>query len=286
MISPDLHRKVELIRILTNEKVTSVFAGNYLSAFKGSGIEFDGVREYELGDDVRMIDWNVTARTSIPHIKEYREERELTVLFAVDVSASGDFGSSGKTKREVAAEIVSVLALAASKNNDKTGLLLFSDIVEEYIPPSKGIEHNYHLVSTVLSSKPKSKATSLNTAFDYINKVTKKRSIVFFISDFCDTGWEKGLSAFSQNYDFIAIDIVDPVEHDFPKAGLLMVNDAETGKSVVIDTSKHSMSKNSDKIKELILKSGGDFLKIFTDSDWIKSFVSFFHQREERRRHV
>ncbi|MBN2651965.1 MAG: DUF58 domain-containing protein [Spirochaetales bacterium] len=285
MISPEVHRKVELIRILTKEKVTSSFAGNYLSAFKGSGIEFDGVREYELGDDVRLIDWNVTARTSKPHIKQYREERELTVLFAVDVSSSGDFGSGDKTKKELAAEIVSVLALAAAKNNDKTSLLLFSDQVEEFIPPAKGVEHNYRLVSTLLSATPKSHSTSLVNAFDYISKVMKRRTIVFFLSDFCDSGWESRLSAFANHYDFVGVDIVDPVEKKFPKAGLVLMRDSETNQTMMIDTSKHSIKEKSQEVESLVKKSGGDFLKILTNSDWLESFVEFFHRREEIRRH-
>jgi uncharacterized protein (DUF58 family) len=283
MISPEIHKKVELIRIFTREKVTSSFAGNYLSAFKGSGIEFEGVREYEPGDDIRTIDWNVTARTGKPHIKKYQEERELTILFAVDCSASGDFSSTERTKRDTAAEIVSVLALAAAKNSDRTSLLLFSDEIEEFIPPSKGVEHNYRLVSRLLSFKPRNKGTSINKAFEYISRVAGKHWIVFFLSDFCDEGWQDKIKVMSSSYDFVAVDVVDPLESEFPDAGLVTVTDSETGKSAVIDTRSHSLKHKSIETEKLIRRSGAGFIRVNTDKDWIHSFIEFFHKRELQR---
>ena len=235
-IAREILRKVELIRILTRQSVTSLFAGEFESAFKGHGLEFEEVREYTPGDEIRTIDWNVTARSGYPHVKRYREERELSIYFLVDLSPSGEFGSSGKTRNEVAAEIVSVLSFSASMNNDRTALVLFSDEVELFIPPSKGSTHSLHMVRELLAHESTGEGTNIASALDFLGKVASRKSIVFLFSDFYDEGWTEKVRTSARKHDLVAMYLYDPLERSLPRAGVVDFTDPETGRTVTLDT--------------------------------------------------
>ena len=237
MIESELARQIRFIQIFTNRAVNDILAGEYQSVFKGRGMEFDEVREYQPGDDVRTIDWNVTARSGHPFVKRYVEERELTVLLAVDVSASGLFGSVAKRKSEVAAELCALLAFSAIKNNDKVGLLLFSHRIERFIPPRKGGSHVLRIIREVLGYQPQGRGTDLAQALEYLGKVARKRGVVFLLSDFLAADFKKPLALLARRHDLIAISIADRRELTIPALGLLELLDAESGESRVIDSS-------------------------------------------------
>lgn len=237
MINSELARQIRFIQIFTNRAVNDILAGEYQSVFKGSGMEFDEVREYLPGDDVRTIDWNVTARTGHPFVKRYVEERELTVVLMVDVSASGLFGSVAKRKSEVAAELCALLAFSAIKNNDKVGLLLFSDRIERFIPPRKGATHVLRIIREVLGAQPIATGTDIGQALDYLGRVMHKRGVVFLISDFLSSEFQKPLGLMSRRHDLIAISIIDRRELTIPALGLIELRDAESGMSRMVDTS-------------------------------------------------
>jgi len=237
MIESELARQIRFIQIFTNRAVNDILAGEYQSVFKGRGMEFDEVREYQPGDDVRTIDWNVTARSGHPFVKRYVEERELTVLLAVDVSASGLFGSVAKRKSEVAAELCALLAFSAIKNNDKVGLLLFSHRIERFIPPRKGGSHVLRIIREVLGYQPQGRGTDLAQALEYLGKVARKRGVVFLLSDFLAADFTKPLALLARRHDLIAISIADRRELTIPALGLLELLDAESGESRVIDSS-------------------------------------------------
>ena len=244
-LSPELLKKIKRIQIKTNYLVNEIMAGDYVSAFKGSGMEFSEVREYVPGDDVRLIDWNVTARMDRPFIKGFQEERELTVMLLVDVSSSGKFGSARETKGEISAEIASILAFSAIKNNDKVGLILFSDLIEHYIPPKKGKAHIWGVIRAILNYSPKGKKTDLNLPLEFILKMHKRKTAAFFISDFQAIGYEKSMRLARQKHDLVAMIIIDPREQSLPlNSGILHLEDAETGESTLIDT------HNKDVIKQ------------------------------------
>jgi uncharacterized protein (DUF58 family) len=244
-LSPEVMNTIRRIEIRTRHKVEDLFAGSYLSVFKGRGIEFDEVRPYQAGDDVRTVDWNVTARMGELYVKRFIEERELTLLLMVDVSGSQDFGSVQQFKREATAEMAALLAMAANRNNDKVGLLLFSDRVEQYIPPRKGRKHMLRLVRELLTFEPRGRGTDLKAALDYANQMMKRRGIVFLLSDFQadPETYRKALNVAGRRHDLIAIDLRDPLEKEIAPVGLLVLEDAETGELVEVDTADPAWRK-------------------------------------------
>jgi len=295
MIPKDILEKILRIDITTNRLVTDVFAGAYHSVFKGRGMEFDEVREYQPGDDIRSIDWNVTARTGFAHIKKYVEERELTVMVLVDASASVHFASTNQMKNKLAAEIAAVLAFAAIRNNDKVGLLMFTDEPELYIPPKKGKSHVLRVIREILYFKPRGKATDLPKVLGFLTKILRRKSTVFVISDFLDSKgdyapMQKSLRIANQHHDLIAITLTDPREIELPDCSLVELMDAETGGKVIIDTSNERLRrefnhkalnqiKNRDRLFDTI---GIDHIDISTDVPYTKALVSFFAQRRHR----
>lgn len=290
MIPKELAKKIRYIQIYTSKAVNDSLAGEYESVFKGRGMEFDQVREYHMGDDIRSIDWNVTARTGEPHVKLFVEERELTVIFLVDLSASGSFGSSGKIKNEVAAELCALLAFSAIKNNDKVGLIVFTDQVEMFIPPAKGTTHVLRLIRELLDFKPKQTKTSISAGIDYLGRIITKRSVVFLISDFLEEGYEKQLRVLGKKHDLIAVSITDPREVKLPNVGLIELEDAETGELILIDTGSKGVRKNYEKLgaerhgslKEMFRSMDIDQIEILTNRDYLKDLIKFFKTRERR----
>lgn len=290
MISKELLKQVRQIEIRTKGLVNQVFSGEYHSVFKGRGMEFSEVREYNLGDDIRNIDWNVTARFGHPFIKIFEEERELTVILLVDLSGSLLFGSVNKTKQQIAAELSAVLAFSALKNNDKVGMFLFSDKIEKFIPPRKGRKHVLRIIRELLSFKPQGKKTNLKAALEHMNHAIKKKSIVFLISDFLDEGYEKILRAVGKKHDLIGIIINDQRENSIPKLGLIKFTDAETGEERWIDTSsskfqdwiKKYYNELRTKRKRLFISSRLDSIEIKTDENYVTPLVNFFRLRERR----
>lgn len=292
MIPKAVLEKVRRIEITTTHLVSDVFAGAYHSVFKGRGMEFDEVREYQPGDDIRTIDWNVTARTGLAHIKKYVEERELTVMILVDASASTYFGSTKESKNTLAAEIAAVLAFAAIRNNDKVGLLMFTDAIELFIPPRKGKSHVLRVIREVLYFKPKGKGTDLKLALDYLIKVCKRKSVAFVISDFFGAQTvKKPLQITNRYHDMIAITLNDLREHELPDCGLVSLRDAETGKNVLIDTSDPKVrkgfvvrSKERLAIRDRLFASTGvDHIDVYTHEPYSKALVSFFAKRQGRQ---
>ncbi len=290
MIGKELLKQVRQIEIRTRGLVNQVFSGEYHSVFKGRGMEFSEVREYQFGDDIRNIDWNVTARFGHPFIKIFEEERELTVILMVDLSGSLIFGSVEKTKQQIAAELSAILAFSALKNNDKVGLILFTDKIEKFVPPRKGKKHVLRIIREVLSFKPEGKTTNLKSALEYMNNAIKKRSIVFLLSDFMDNGYEKILSVVGKKHDLIGVVINDKREKYIPKLGLIKFTDAETGEERWIDTSSKAFQKNLEELKQsneqqmksLFTKTRLDSILIQTGEDYVKPLVQFFKMRERR----
>jgi uncharacterized protein (DUF58 family) len=236
VIPKEILKKVRQIQIRTDRLVNDVLAGEYQSAFKGRGMEFAEVRTYVPGDDVRSIDWNVTARTGIPHVKNFVEERELTVVLLVDMSLSGEFGSVTQTKLAVATELCAVLAFSAIKSSDKVGLILFTDRIEKFIPPKKGRTHVLRVIRELLTFKPERTKTDIALALDYLSKVIRRKSVVFLVSDFLAGGWEKPLSIANRRHDVTAVTVTDPREVEMPDIGLVLLEDAETGETLLVDT--------------------------------------------------
>lgn len=290
MISKELAKKIRLIQIHTSKAVNDVLAGEYHSVFKGRGMEFDEVREYAPGDDIRTIDWNVTARTGHPYVKRFVEERELTVLFVVDLSASGSFGTREKLKNEVAAELCALLAFSAIKNNDKVGLLVFTDQVELYIPPKKGVSHVLRVIRDLLNAQPRRSRTDITQALDFLGRVTHRRAVVFLVSDFQAAGYEKRLRIAARRHDLIAVSLSDPREAALPAAGLIELEDAETGESVVIDSSNAAVRRSyealtrarSDTLAASLRSMGVDQIPVVTGEDYVLDLLKFFRVRERR----
>ena len=290
MIPKELIKKIKQIEIYTSRMVDASFAGQYESVFKGRGMQFDEVREYTPGDDIRTIDWNVTARTGKPYIKRFVEEREMTVVFAVDLSASGDFGTVNKAKNELAAEFCAVMAFAAAKNNDKVGLLIFADEIELYIPPKKGISHMLRLIRELLYFKMPKKNTNISLALDYLAKVINKKATIFLVSDFLETNFKKSLSLLNKRHDVIAVSVRDPAEISLPGIGLIELADAETGEIVLIDTSSRQFrnsygsacAKRFNELKNMLRTINVDCINIRTDKPYIQDLVRFFHMRHRR----
>ena len=291
MIPAELIKKIRQIQIYTSRMVDASFAGQYESVFKGRGMQFDEVREYTPGDDIRTIDWNVTARTGKAYIKRFVEEREMTVVFAVDLSASGDFGTVDKAKNELAAEFCAVMAFAAAKNNDKVGLLIFSDRIELYIPPKKGMSHMLRLIRELLYFKMPKRKTNINEALDYLAKVIRKKATVFLVSDFIETNFKKSLSLLNKRHDVIAVSVRDPAEIALPNIGLIEFTDAETGELILVDTSSKkfrtqysgSASRQFDELKSTFRSINVDSINISTGKPYIQDLVRFFHIRHRRR---
>ena len=290
MLTKELLKQVRQIEIKTKGVVNQVFSGEYHSVFKGRGMEFSEVREYQFGDDIRNIDWNVTARFGHPYVKIFEEERELTVMLLVDLSGSLVFGSIDKTKQQIAAELSAVLAFSAMKNNDKVGLILFSDRIERFVPPRKGRTHVLRIIREVLSFEPEGKGTNIKSVLEYMNNAIKKRSIVFLISDFMDSGYERILKIVGKKHDFIGVVLTDEKENLIPRIGLVKMQDAETGEERFIDTSDKEFQKwfirsrleNFESRKSLFIKSRLDSINIQTNQSYIKPLIDFFRLRERR----
>ncbi len=290
MIPEELVQKIRQIQIFTSRAVDAGFAGQYESVFKGMGMTFEEVREYMPGDDIRTIDWNVTARTGKPYIKRFTEEREMTALFAVDLSASGQFGTVNKTKNELAAEFCAVLAFAAAKNNDKVGLLIFTDDIELFIPPQKGSRHVLRLIRELLYFKMPRRRTDIPLALDYIGRILRRRATVFLVSDFIESDFKKPLSLLNRRHDVIAVPVRDRLEMAMPSVGLVEFQDAETGEMVLIDTSSGRFRsrydiagrRSFDQLKGTLRSIKVDCIPISTDRPYIHDVIQFFHMRHRR----
>ncbi|MCK4980409.1 MAG: DUF58 domain-containing protein [Candidatus Delongbacteria bacterium] len=286
----EILKKVRYLDIKTRKIINELFGGEYHSVFKGRGMNFSEVREYSYGDDIRNIDWNVTARMRKPFVKIFEEERELVLMLIVDISASGYFGSEENLKREIAAEIGALLAFSAVKNNDKVGLILFSDKIEKFIPPKKGRSHVFRLIRELLFFEPDSPRTSLEEALVFFNNVQKKKSIAFLISDFADKDYEKGLQIVSKKHDLVAIDIYDKLEEQLPQRGLFDFMDSETGEIISIDlssgTNREIIKKDQLEILEsrnkMFKKNKIDNIRLEINSPYIESFIRFFKKRKNR----
>ena len=290
MIPKEILQKVRRIEIRTRGVVNNLFGGKYHSVFKGRGMIFSEVREYQPGDDIRLIDWNVTARTGAPFVKIFEEERELTVFLMVDVSRSGHFGTIEKFKTEIGAEIGAVLGFSAIKNNDKVGVILFSDDVEKYIAPKKGKSNVLRVIRELLYHKPKGKGTSINKALDFLLKVSKRHSVVFLISDFQDDGYWRTLRIANRKHDLIGIQLIDQSEVEIPDMGLVKVHDPETEKEVWIDTRSYqerlnynrAIKERLEKLKKESERIKFDLITVSTTEDYVEPLMSFFKQREKR----
>jgi len=294
VIPRELVKKIRYIQIYTSKAVNDVLAGEYHSVFKGQGMEFDEVRAYQPGDDIRTIDWNVTARTGHPYVKRYVEEREITVFFLVDLSASGSFGSMDKLKNEIAAEFCALLAFSAIKNNDKVGLIVFTDVIELFIPPAKGTSHVLRLIRELLYFDPGKQrertGTDIALALDYLGRVMHKRGVIFLVSDFLDQDFEKPLGVLARRHDLIGVTVSDPRESALPDVGLLEIQDAESGETVVIDTGSREV-RNSyeqfarakhERLNNLFKSFGIDHIQLFTDRDYVLDLVKFFRKRMKK----
>ena len=290
MIPQEIISKVRRIEIRTKGLVNDLFGGEYHSVFKGRGMMFSEVREYQPGDDIRLIDWNVSARVGTPFIKIFEEERELTVYMVVDVSGSGQYGTVEKMKMELGTEIAAVLGFSAIKNNDKVGVLLFSSEVEKYIPPKKGKSHILRVIRELLYYKPKFRGTSINSALDFLLKVAKRRSVVFLISDFVDSNYWTSLKMVNKKHDIIGIRLYDPSEAELPDLGLVKVMDPESEKEFWINTSRYQdridyNNTFNNRIRELHSRSKKikfDLVSISTEEDYVEPLMDFFHRREKR----
>ncbi len=290
MLSKETIQKIRRIEIRTSRVVQEAVAGRYVSAFKGRGMEFEEVRPYADGDDVRTIDWNVSARAGGPHVKLFREERELTVLLAIDLSGSLSFGSNAQTKRELVAEVAATLAFSATRNNDKVGLLLFSDQIERYVPPRKGRRHVLRIVRDLLAHKPVGKGTNIAAAIDELNRIQKRRAVVFVVSDFLDDGWEKPMTIARRRHDVIPVSIFDRRERELPKIGMIELTDEETGKRVVVDTSSRKVRdafRRQGELRSLqfelaLRRMKIDPLMIETGVDYVEPIIAYFRKREAR----
>jgi uncharacterized protein (DUF58 family) len=291
MLSRELFKQVRQIHIRTNRLVNDVFAGQYHSAFKGRGMEFAEVREYTPGDDVRSIDWNVTARLGQPFVKRYVEERELTVMLLVDLSASGHFGSVMRLKSEIATELCAVLALSAITNNDKVGLILFTDQIEKFIPPQKGKHHVLRVIREVLSFEPQRHRTDVGLALEYLHRINRRHAVSFLISDFLASGYEKPLRIARRRHDIIPISISDRRELSLPRLGFVTLQDLETGEYILVDTTSAAVRQQyqqrrqtlAAQRRQLFHSLGIDAIDVRTDEPYINPLMRFFWQRERRR---
>jgi uncharacterized protein (DUF58 family) len=292
MIPKEVLQQIRRIQITTSRMVTDVFCGQYQSVFKGRGMEFDEVREYQPGDEIRSIDWNVTARMGHPYIKKFMEERELTVMLLLDLSGSSYFGTVHKLKRQIAAEICSVLAFSAIRNNDKVGLIIFTDKIEKFVPPKKGISHVLRIIREALYFTPKGKKTNIPAALEYLNKVCKRSTVAFVVSDFYDADFEKPLSIANKRHDLVSVTITDPKELDLPDIGIAQFDDPETQREFSFDTSNEALRRefrqNALRIvkerKKTFDRLGVDSVDIHCDIPYNRTLFKFFRMRERRAR--
>jgi uncharacterized protein (DUF58 family) len=286
----EILKKIRALEIKTRGLVETAFAGDYHSVFKGRGMNFEDVREYQPGDEIRAIDWNVTARMGNAFVKKFTEERELTVMLIVDVSASGNFGSTSQSKRELAAEVACLLAFSAIRNNDKVGLLLFTDRVELFIPPKKGRSHTLRIIREILFFEPEGRGTEPGLALDYLNKIVTRRAVVFFISDFQTQDFSRTLAVTGRRHDFIAVQIHDEREQVFPNIGIVTLEDAETGEQIEVNTANRGIrSRFSDlaerqqaELLRTLRRNNIDAIALRTGDDYLPALRSFFKQRERR----
>lgn len=291
MSTSALLKKVRKIEIKTKGLSNHIFAGEYHTAFKGKGMAFSEVREYQPGDDIRSIDWNVTARYNSPFVKVFEEEREMTVMLLIDVSASGNFGTQEQFKRELATELAAILAFSAINNNDKVGVIFFTDKVEQFIPPKKGKSHILRIIREVLAFEPTGKGTDIAGALEYFSAVIKKRSICFILSDFMSKEFDRPLKIASKKHDLVALRIHDLREDTLPNVGLVPMQDAETEKMLFVDTSSKKVRDNfaknrartNEKLRKLFPASGVDLIDITTGTDYVKPLINFFKTRGKRR---
>jgi len=291
MSTSALLKKVRKIEIKTKGLSNHIFAGEYHTAFKGKGMAFSEVREYQPGDDVRSIDWNVTARYNAPFVKVFEEEREMTVMLMIDVSASGNFGTQEQFKRELATELAAILAFSAINNNDKVGVIFFTDKVEQFIPPKKGKSHILRIIREVLAFEPAGKGTDIASALEYFSAVIKKRSICFILSDFMSKEFDMPLKIASKKHDLVALRIHDTREDTLPNVGLVPMQDAETEQMLYVDTSSKKVRDNfaknranaTEKLRKLFPASGVDLIDITTGTDYVKPLINFFKTRGKRR---
>ncbi len=291
MIPREVMRKIRRIQIHTSHIVDNLLAGQWHSAFKGRGIEFEEVRPYQVGDDVRTIDWNVTARAGEPFVKLFREEREMSVMLLVDLSASQDFGTQTQTKRELVTELGATLAFSAIKNNDKVGLTLFTDQIEKSVPPRKGTRHVLRLIRELLYCQPIGRGTNLRAALEHLNRTASRRSVVFLISDFQDTDFEKTLRVTRRKHDVIPMVITDRRESELPNVGLMRLRDAESGRMVAIDSSSRRhrdayrvmMQAKAEARDAMLRKLRLQPIRISTGEDYVEPLQRFFHRRETQR---
>lgn len=291
---PDaVFQKIKRIQITTSRLATEVFSGEYKSVFKGRGLEFFEVKEYTVGDDIRTIDWNVTARAGRPFVKRFIEERELTVMFLLDLSGSSYFGSVNSLKRDLAAEVCAVLAASAASNSDRVGLIIFTDRIEKFIPPRKGSRHIMRLIREALYYEPSGRGTDIPLSLEYLNKITSKSTISFIISDFYATGLKKSLSISGKKHDMIAVNITDPRDFELPDVGIIRLDDPESGTSFLVDTSKASVReqysstarKREEEKKKLFYSISMDSIEVNTAKPYTDALIQFFSRRKTRRRH-
>lgn len=291
-VPPEVLRTVRRIEIRTRRLVQESMAGEYHSVFRGRGMEFSEVREYQLGDDVRSIDWNVSARMGHPFVKKFVEERELTVFLAVDVSGSKQFGSTGRTKGELAAEVSALLAFSAIKNNDRVGAILFTGGVEKYIPPKKGRSHVLRVIREILGYVPQDAGTSISAALEFAGRVLRRHCVLFLISDFLDTGFEKSLAIAGRKYDMVGICIEDPREADLPSVGLVEMEDAETGRTTLLDTSDSTLRREAarrarerrSRLESTLRRADVDLVRLSTTEPYDLPLVRYFEERARRIR--
>ena len=291
MLPRETLRKIRRIEIRTRRAVQDVFAGRYHSVFKGQGMEFEEVREYQPGDDIRAIDWNVTARTGTPFVKKYREERELTLMLLVDVSASNRYGSGAMTKRDLAAEVAATLAFSAIANQDRVGLLLFDDRVQKFVKPAKGVPHVLRVISDVLEAPATTRATDLAPALDYLNRVIRRRCVAFLISDFQAPPCDRLLRVTARRHDLVSLVVGDPRERELAPAGILDLTDAETGRRVLVDTSSPTVRRSyalhqaaaRASLLDRLRTARSDAIELWTDRPYDRELVRFFLRREARK---
>jgi len=292
MSPKEILKKVKRIEIRTRNLVNEIFSGEYHSVFKGRGMEFAEVREYQFGDDIRTIDWNVTAKMARPYVKKYMEERELTVMLIVDASASGEFGTVRQMKSEIGIEICALLSFSAIKNNDRVGLIIFTNKIEKFIPPKKGKKHVLRVLRELLYFEPEATNTDINCAVEYLSRVIRKKAVVFLISDFLDKNYGKSLKIANKKHDVIAIKITDPREVELPDVGFIELEDAETGEEVLIDTTdlefrdtfRELNLKRQSQRDKLFASIGIDSIDIHTDKSYVEPIMNFFMMRANRVR--
>ena len=285
-----LESKIRHIQVHSNKIVDELLAGEYHSVFKGHGMEFNEVREYQPGDEIRSINWQITARVGKPYVKRYVEERELTLFFLVDLSESGLFGSGAKSKNEVAAELCALLAFSAIKNSDKVGLILFTDRIEHIVPPGRGKQHVLRIIRELLAFESQGAGTDIRLALDYFGHLHAKKSVAFLVSDFQDDGFEDAVSVISKRHDLIAVSVSDPAEHMFPEMGLVTLRDQETDETVVLDTSSAHVRRGFEEaaaarraaLSDMFVRRNVDEIALSVEQDIVSELIHFFKTRERR----